>query len=125
MPRFPALALFATAMLPACSPADQPVEPGRSEVLFLDDDLMQVTLDAPGEADPLELRELTDCAAATALLEREADFARHVRTNITEEAGISRADAVYTVSSERPAGDFVIVAVDRAANCRPSETTGV
>ena len=101
-------------------PLDSPVD-----VTYLDADLVIVAVEIEGVPEAEGLREVTDCALAEALLDGEARYARHVSTNITEGSGISRADAVYTVSTARPAGDFVIVAEERAAACRPVESTGV
>ena len=119
--------LVAAAALMGCAAAEA-VEAELSEpaeITYLDAELVSVAIEADGRPTPEALRALSDCALAEALLEGEAGYARHVRTNITEGSGISRADAVYTVSTEPPRGEFVIVAQERAAQCRAAETTGV
>lgn len=120
-------AMGSLAALLACAPAEPgPVEPVAEPMAsYLTDDLVQVTLDYTGNPDALSVKSLTDCAAAEAVALRGAGFVRHVRTTLTEEAGISRADAVYTVSPTRPAGDFVIDAEAVASDCRDQGTTGV
>ncbi len=63
------------------------------------------------------------CAAAQYTLIRGYGFARHLRTIIAEEAGLWRADAVYTISPAMPAGssklDAEVVAADCAENGIP------
>ena len=83
-----------------CAPAEPvPIAPvGQPVTSYLTDDLVQVTLDYTGDPDAEAVKSLTDCAVAEAILLRGPGFARHVRTTVSEEAGISRADAVYTVS---------------------------
>jgi len=58
------------------------------------------------------------CAAAQYSLIRGHAFARHVRTNVAEEAGIWRADAVYTISPSLPRGVRTIDAEVTVADCR-------
>ena len=58
-----------------------------------------------------------DCAAAQYALIRGYGFARHVRTNVVEEAGLWRADAVYTISPALPRGQSTIDAEVTVANC--------
>lgn len=119
--------LVATAVLAGCSPpgpeATQP--DGPASVSFLGEELLRIQFDMARHPDPAEARALTDCAAAEAMLLQDLGYARHVRTTMSEEAGISRLDAVYTVSPTEPAGDFVIVAETVAAECRDQGTTGV
>ena len=45
-----------------------------------------------------------ECAAAGYTLIRGWGFARHLRTNVDEEAGVWRADAIYTISPALPRG---------------------
>lgn len=115
------------ATLVACAPAEPgPVEPMAEPVAkYLTDDLVQVTLDYTGDPDAFGVKSVTDCAVAEAVALQGPGFVRHVRTTLSEEAGISRADAVYTVSPTRPAGDFVIDAEAVASECRDKGTTGV
>ena len=64
-----------------------------------------------------------ECAAAQYALIRGYGFARHLRTNVDEEGGIWRGDAVYTISSALPRGlktiDAEVVAADCAENGIP------
>lgn len=118
------LALLVTACATP-PPPDGPVDPVAEPLAsFLTDDLLQVTLSYTGDPASETLKSLTDCAAVEAILLRGPGYARHVRTTVSEEAGISRADAVYTVSPTLPRGDFVIDADDTAAACRDLETEG-
>ena len=57
------------------------------------------------------------CAAAQYALIRGFGFARHVRTNVTEQGGLWRADAVYTVSPALPRGFRTIDAEVTVADC--------
>ena len=44
-------------------------------------------------------------------------YARHIRTNLAEDSGLRRADAVYTVSPALPDGSRTIDAAAAAAAC--------
>ncbi|AMY69476.1 hypothetical protein FALB51S_03147 [Frigidibacter albus] len=57
------------------------------------------------------------CAAAQYALIRGYGFARHVRTNVDEEGGVWRADAVYTISPALPRGIATIDAEVVVAAC--------
>jgi hypothetical protein len=65
-----------------------------------------------------DLRAYTDCLAAGLALREDLGFARHVRTKTTEEGGVTRADAVYTVSPTLPRGLLTIDAEAMAGACR-------
>ena len=64
-----------------------------------------------------------ECAAAQYTLIRGYGFARHVRTQVSQEGGIWRGDAVYTISESIPRGlmtlDAEVVAADCAVNGIP------
>ncbi len=98
---------------------------GLAEASFLTDDLLQVTVPVTGDPSRQTLRMITDCAAAEAVLLRDAGFARHVRTAMVEEGGNRRADAVYSVSKEVPRGNFVLDVAVQAEACRELEEAGV
>jgi hypothetical protein len=119
--------LMLLALMAGCAEPDPAAGPAAvpPTASFLTDDLLQVTLDFPPETEAEVVRGLTDCAAAEAVLLRGAGFARHVRTTVTEEAGISRADAIYTVSLTLPRGTFSIDAEAVATSCREQGNTGV
>ena len=63
------------------------------------------------------MSDYAECAAAQYTLIRGYGFARHVRTNVTEEGGIWRADAVYTISPSLPKGLKTIDAEVTAFQC--------
>jgi hypothetical protein len=64
-----------------------------------------------------EVAHYGECAAAQYAVIRGYGFARHVRTNITEEGGVWRADAVYTISSSLPDGLVTLDAQTVMASC--------
>jgi hypothetical protein len=87
------------------------------ETRLLDDDLVNLYVAmAPGASDG-QLDRYARCAAARYALIRGFGFARHVRTTISEEGGVRRADAVYTVSPALPAGLRTIDAEVTVADC--------
>ena len=87
------------------------------ETQLLDSDLVRylVKMQRANNADDLTF--YANCAAARYTLIRGYGFARHVRTNVTEEAGIWRADAVYTISPVLPRGVNQIDAEVTVAEC--------
>ena len=64
-----------------------------------------------------DVDQYAECAAAQYTLIRGYGFARHVRTNVVEEGGIWRGDAVYTISPALPRGLKTIDAEVVAAHC--------
>ena len=103
----------------------EPVAFSAPAASYLSADLIAVSLEVSGAPTREALRAVTDCAAAEAARLRGDNFLRHVRTSREDEGGISRADAVYSVSKELPAGAFVLDAAIVAANCRAEGTSGV
>ena len=85
---------------------------------MLDRDLIAVAVTMGGARSEADLRDFADCAIAGYALDNGYEFARHLSTNVTGRAGVWRADAVYTISPERPAGDFVIDASEWADKCK-------
>ena len=59
-----------------------------------------------------------ECAASQYALIRGYGFARHLRTNVAEEGGVWRGDAVYTISSVLPDGVRTLDAEVVVQNCR-------
>lgn len=57
------------------------------------------------------------CAAAQYTLIRGMGFARHVRTSVSNEGALWRADAVYTISPSLPQGFRTIDAEVTVADC--------
>ncbi|MCZ4351165.1 hypothetical protein O4H61_01415 [Roseovarius aestuarii] len=90
---------------------------------LLDGDLVNFHVAMSGARDSADVDRYAACAAAQYTLIRGYGFARHVRTNIAEEGGKWRGDAVYTISSALPRGlktiDAEVVAADCAENGIP------
>lgn len=125
-----ALALVALTQVSACAgTAGIGAEPevGRAaasteylgvETRLLDGDLVNFFVSAKGDAAKTSVAAYADCAAAQYALIRGFGFARHVRTNVAQEGGIWRADAVYTISPALPDGLRQLDAEVVVANCR-------
>lgn len=120
----PALAPLALAALAACGAASgtPQAQPGAREYLgvqtaLLDADLVSVRVAMRGARGPEDLDRYAACAAAQYALIRGHGFARHIRTLTEERAGISRADAVYTISPALPRGTRTIDAEVTVADC--------
>lgn len=120
------LALIALALLAACAPdaggdvsREVPVYDGITTHL-LDGDLVRFDVTMRGAAADADVIRYAQCAAAQYALIRGYGFARHVRTLVTETAGIWRADAVYTISPALPRGSRTIDAEVVTADCRRS-----
>tara|TARA_R110000787_G_scaffold161992_3_gene275380 strand:+ start:1751 stop:2125 length:375 start_codon:yes stop_codon:yes gene_type:complete len=87
------------------------------ETTLLDGDLVQFNVAMTKALSTDDVANYAECAAAQYTLIRGYGFARHVRTNVTQEAGIWRADAVYTISPSLPRGLKTIDAEVTAQNC--------
>ena len=87
------------------------------ETRLLDDDLVNFIVEMEGIEDAVPLRLYAECAAAQYALIRDYAYLRHVRTTVSETAGIWRADAVYTISPDLPAGQQTIDAAFTLALC--------
>lgn len=86
------------------------------ETRMMDDSLVEFTVRAQGGGRDA-VAAYADCAAAQYALIRGYGFARHLRTNIAEEGGVWRGDAVYTISSELPQGLRTLEAQTVADDC--------
>ena len=100
-------ALIATTALAACETAP-PAPDGAPvydcvETRLLDGDLVNFRV-AMRNATHDDVTDYAECAAAQYALIRGYGFARHVRTSVSDEAGIWTGDAVYTISAALPAG---------------------
>jgi hypothetical protein len=111
------------AGLAACAeavpvPADQagPLFHGV-ETRLLDGDLVNFRVALSGGRSDKDVVAYAACAAAQYTLIRGYGFARHVRTNVTEQGGVWRADAVYTISPALPRGLRTIDAEVTVADC--------
>lgn len=98
--------------LAACEPAEG-VQAGQGpfapvydgiETRLLQDDLVSFQVAMRGARDTRDVSAYAECAAAQYALIRGYGFARHVRTNVQQEGGVWRADAVYTISPSLPRG---------------------
>ncbi|PRX32694.1 hypothetical protein SAMN05216257_10683 [Meinhardsimonia xiamenensis] len=98
--------------------AAQDVEYLGLETRLLDDDIVKFEARVRGQEGRAAAIAYSECAAAQYALIRGYGFARHLRTNVHEEAGIWRADAVYTVSPALPEGLRTIDAEVVVANCK-------
>ncbi len=116
-------ALIVTGGVSGCEPVD-PAETSRFaphyrgvETQLLDGDLVSFHVVMTGARTTADVDRYAACAAAQYALIRGYGFARHLRTNIVEEGGIWRGDAVYTISAALPRGLKTIDAEVVAANC--------
>ncbi|MRU14328.1 hypothetical protein FDP25_02680 [Roseovarius sp. A21] len=93
------------------------------ETRLLDGDLVNFHVQMTGARTADDVDRYAECAAAQYALIRGYGFARHLRTNVDEEGGIWRGDAVYTISPALPRGlktiDAEVVAADCAENGIP------
>jgi len=84
---------------------------------LLDGDLVQFNVAMTKAQSGQDVEDYAECAAAQYTLIRGYGFARHVRTNVAQEGGIWRGDAVYTISPSLPRGIKTIDAEVVVANC--------
>ena len=116
----------ATALIPvlglaACEPvptAERFIPEYRGvETALLNNDLVQFKVEMTNALTAQDVENYAECAAAQYTLIRGWGFARHVRTNVDEEGGVWRADAVYTISPSLPRGLRTIDAEVVTAAC--------
>ncbi|MEP2681455.1 MAG: hypothetical protein ABJP44_07225 [Sulfitobacter sp.] len=116
------MALAPLILLAACEPqvpvAEDFIPDYKGvETQLLDGDLVQFNVAMTKALSNQDVSDYAECAAAQYTLIRGYGFARHVRTNVTEEGGIWRADAVYTISPSLPKGLKTIDAEVTAFQC--------
>ncbi|MBC7137364.1 MAG: hypothetical protein H5U17_01240 [Defluviimonas sp.] len=87
------------------------------EASLLGGDLIRVRAAMSGGRGLPDLEAYAACGAAQYALARGYGFARHVRTNVDEEGGVWRADAVYTISPALPRGIATLDAEVVVAAC--------
>lgn len=97
--------------------ADTPPVYNGIETLLLDGDLVNFRVEMTGGRGIPDVDAYARCAAAQYALIRGFGFARHLRTNVAEEGGIWRGDAVYTISSALPRGLKTIDAEVTVRDC--------
>lgn len=117
--------LALAAGLAACEEAEpvaRAAPPGPEylgiETRLLDGDLVNFHVALRRVQAEKDVESYAECAAAQYALIRGYGFARHVRTNVYEEGGIWRADAVYTISPALPEGLRTIDAEVTVASCQ-------
>ncbi len=116
------MAALALMALGACEPqaplaSDFIPEYKGVETALLDGDLVQFKVAMTKAQSGQDVADYAECAAAQYTLIRGYGFARHVRTNVEQEAGLWRGDAVYTISPSLPRGIKTIDAEVTVANC--------
>jgi len=118
--------ILAPANLSACGEqrADQTTQPRDFkpvykgiETILLDGDLVNFRVAMSGARAPSDVDAYARCAAAQYALIRGFGFARHVRTNVAQSGGVSRGDAVYTISATLPDGLQTIDAEVTVRDC--------
>ena len=92
------------------------------ETQLLDGDLVQFNVAMTKALSNQDVSDYAECAAAQYTLIRGYGFARHVRTNVTEEGGIWRADAVYTNPPSLPKG---LKTIDAQVTAFPCSERGI
>ena len=120
--------LALTALASCAETAQEPTAPfvpvyEGVETRLLDGDLVNFFVQMRGARDAADVEDYARCAAAQYALIRGYGFARHLRTNVAQEGGLWRGDAVYTISAALPRGlktiDAEVVALACAENGIP------
>ncbi|WP_231582141.1 hypothetical protein [Puniceibacterium sp. IMCC21224] len=109
-------------MLGGCATSDRQTGPFAPEyegieTRLLDGDLVNFLVEMRGARDTDDVAAYAECAAAQYALIRGYGFARHLRTNASEEGGLWRGDAVYTISPALPRGLKTIDAEVVVSSC--------
>jgi hypothetical protein len=122
------LAGLAASTLSACELGRTETEVAQSEYFqpeylkietrLLDNQLVNFLVEMKGARTPADVADYAKCAASQYALIRGFGFARHVRTNVAQEDGLWRGDAVYTVSAALPKGALTLDAEVVVANCQ-------
>ena len=87
------------------------------ETILLDGDLVNFRVEMTGARGNQDVADYAACAAAQYALIRGFGFARHVRTNVDNQGGTWRGDAVYTISAALPEGFKTIDAEVTVRDC--------
>jgi hypothetical protein len=113
----------ASAILLGCASGEQVISGafspsyGGIETLLLDGDLVNFRVEMTGARGNQDVADYAACAAAQYALIRGFGFARHVRTNVDNQGGTWRGDAVYTISAALPEGLRTIDAEVTVRDC--------
>lgn len=115
----PALVLTGGLLTALSACAAAPVGPvyGGGEPVGMGDDLYGFLVTMKGARAVDEVEAYVTCVVAGYTLEKNAGFARRVRTNVKEEGGVWIADAVYSISPTLPRGTKTIDAEVTVADC--------
>ena len=113
------ISLFALAGCAEAARNEAEFTPGYRgvETRLLNGDLVQFNVAMTGARTAEDVDMYAECAAAQYALIRGYGFARHLRTNLNQQDGVWRADAVYTISPSLPRGLRTIDAEVVVANC--------
>ncbi|MEZ5778454.1 MAG: hypothetical protein R3E44_08835 [Paracoccaceae bacterium] len=90
---------------------------GGAAPVAMGDDLYGFLITMEGARDVDEVEAYVTCVVAGYTLEKNAGFARRVRTKVKEEGGVWIADAVYSISPALPRGLKTIDAEVTVADC--------
>ncbi|KAF0674861.1 hypothetical protein [Profundibacterium mesophilum] len=117
------LILAGCAAAPHAPPAGEAAPPlyHGVQTRLLDGDLVNFLVEMEGAGSAADVAAYAECAAAQYTLIRGYGFARHLRTNVDEEGGIWRGDAVYTISPALPQGAKTLDAEVVVATCAENE----
>lgn len=115
----------ASAALAACAATGGPPKPDATRVpvylgadpVGLGDDLYGFAIRMREPREAADIDAYVTCMVAGYALQKDAGFARKVRTNVKEEGGVWIADAVYSISPELPKGMQTIDAEVAVADC--------
>jgi hypothetical protein len=91
------------------------------ETRLLDGELVNFRVAMAGARNDADVTDYAECAAAQYTLIRGYGFARHIRTEVTQNGGIWTADAVYTISPALPDGLRTLDAEVVTAACAENE----
>lgn len=116
----------ASAALSACAATGHAPKPDATRVpiylgaepVGLGDDLYGFAIRMRSPRAAADIDAYVTCMVAGYALQKDAGFARKVRTNVKEEGGVWIADAVYSISPELPKGQQTIDAEVTVADCK-------
>ena len=123
------LALITAGLLSGCSDSYDTVSRAAPayegvDTRLLEGGLVRFQVVMRGARNQEDVTAYAECAAAQNALIRDYGFARHLRTNVTEQGGLWRGDAVYTISAQLPRGlrtlDAEVVVAQCAENGIPT-----